>query len=103
VQGTATLSRRLWLVVALVAVGAVVKTVGAVASGSRALLVDALTCFASLAGLGAVVYYLRLGSLPPDEDHPYGHSRFRYRGCCCKPLRLLVRRRGWHCSGHHGR
>ena len=71
---------RLLLVVLLVALGAAVKTLGALGSGSRALLVDSLTCFASLAGLAAVLYYLRLGSMPPDEDHPYGHARLRYGG-----------------------
>ena len=71
---------RLAAVAVLVALGALVKTLGALVSGSRALLVDALTCFASLAGLAAVLHYLRLGGRPPDEDHPYGHYRLRLGG-----------------------
>ncbi len=73
-------SNRLAVFVALIVAGAVVKTLGALDSGSRALLVDALTCFSSLAGLVAVLHYLRLGSSPPDIDHPYGHTRLRYGG-----------------------
>jgi divalent metal cation (Fe/Co/Zn/Cd) transporter len=71
---------RLAVFVALIVAGAAVKTLGALESGSRALLVDALTCFSSLAGLIAVLHYLRLGSSPPDIDHPYGHTRLRYGG-----------------------
>ncbi len=73
-------SSKLAVFVALIVAGAVVKTLGALESGSRALLVDALTCFSSLAGLIAVLHYLRLGSSPPDIDHPYGHTRLRYGG-----------------------
>ncbi len=71
---------RLAAIVVLVAAGAAVKTIGAMLSGSRALLVDALTCFSSLAALAGVLHYLRVGSMPPDRDHPYGHSRLRYGG-----------------------
>lgn len=73
-------SSRLAVFVVFIITGAAVKTLGALESGSRALLVDALTCFSSLAGLIAVLYYLRLSSSPPDMDHPYGHTRLRYGG-----------------------
>ncbi|NOZ88962.1 MAG: cation transporter [Crenarchaeota archaeon] len=75
----ARLTRDAWLAVAALAAaaGASVKIVGALASGSRALLVDALTCIAGLVGLAASIYYVYVGRLPPDSDHPYGHSRLR--------------------------
>jgi divalent metal cation (Fe/Co/Zn/Cd) transporter len=71
---------RLYFVAALVALGAVGKSVAALVSGSRAILADALTCFASVAAVAAILYYYRVSSLPPDEDHPYGHARLRYGG-----------------------
>ena len=71
---------RLWLLAVLVFLGASLKSVATLVSGSRAVLVDALTCFASLAALAAVLYYLRAGEMPPDEDHPYGHYRLRLGG-----------------------
>lgn len=71
---------RLVAFVLLMVLGAIVKIVGGLVYGSRALLLDALTCFSSLAGLAAVLYYLKRGLIPPDADHPYGHSRLRYGG-----------------------
>ncbi len=76
----ASVPRQLAVVVVLVAFGAAAKTVAAVVSGSRAILADSVTCFASLAAAGAVVYYYRASLVPPDEDHPYGHARLRYGG-----------------------
>ncbi|KSW12498.1 hypothetical protein CF15_07190 [Pyrodictium occultum] len=73
-------ARGLPAVVLLSLAGAAVKIYGSLAYGSRALLVDALTCVASLVSLAAVVWYLSIASAPPDEDHPYGHHRLRYGG-----------------------
>lgn len=72
------MDRRLALVSLLVAAGAFVKLAGAWMSGSRVLLVDSLTCIASLAGLAALIYYTRLSAAPPDVDHHYGHYGVRY-------------------------
>ncbi len=44
--------------------------------GSRAALVDLLTCIANLAAVAAAYYALRVASSPPDYDHPYGHERY---------------------------
>jgi len=76
----AAVPARLLAVAALVALGAAAKTVAAASSGSRAILADSVTCFASLASAAAVLYYYRASLVPPDEDHPYGHARLRYGG-----------------------
>lgn len=68
------------LVFIMALAGAVVKVVGGVFYGSRALFVDALTCFANLVALSSILYYYRVSLEPPDTDHPYGHYRFSYVG-----------------------
>lgn len=63
---------------ALATAGAVVKLLGGILYGSKALLVDGVTCIASvLAGIFLVVW-LRRAATPPDFDHPYGHGRLAY-------------------------
>jgi len=74
------LDRGLVAVTLLSLAGATVKIYGSLSYGSRALLVDALTCVANIAALTAVLWYLHVASAPPDEDHPYGHQRLRYGG-----------------------
>ncbi len=71
---------KVWVVVALAVVAAIVKTLGGLLFGSRALLVDALTCIANLVALAGTTYYHRLSELPPDEDHHYGHYRLGFTG-----------------------
>ncbi len=62
----------------LATAGAVVKLFGGILYGSKALLVDGVTCIASvLAGIFLVVW-LRRATTPPDSDHPYGHGRLAY-------------------------
>lgn len=74
------LSSGLVAVAALVALGAALKTVAALVSGSRAILADSMTCLASVASVAAILHYYRVAALPPDSDHPYGHMRLRYGG-----------------------
>ncbi len=59
--------------------GALFKTIAAF-QGSRAALIDVLTCIANLFALFFLVYAVRVSRLPPDEDHPYGHVRFEVVG-----------------------
>ncbi len=63
----------------LALLGALFKSIAAV-QGSRAALVDLLTCIANIIALAALAYVLRVSGLPPDEDHPYGHERFETAG-----------------------
>ena len=63
---------------ALAVAGAVVKLAGGLLHGSRALLVDGVTCVASIASGVLLVYWLGRASLPPDSDHHYGHERLAY-------------------------
>ncbi len=60
--------------------GGVVKIVGGVLYGSRALFVDALTSIANFVSIIATIYYYRKSLLPPDLDHHYGHHRLGFGG-----------------------
>ncbi len=67
------------LALALSFLGALFKLM-AWLEGSMAALVDAATCFASLAA-GAVSIWAQLASSkPPDAEHPYGHERYTLYG-----------------------
>ncbi len=72
--------RLMALALALSVAGAALKIYGGARYSSRAVLVDGFTCVANIAS-GALVLLLMVRSLePPDEDHPYGHSRLLYLG-----------------------
>lgn len=62
----------------LASVGALAKLLGGILYGSKALLVDGLTCIASLIAGGLLIFWLRRSGAPPDLDHPYGHLRLAY-------------------------
>ncbi|MCE4620552.1 MAG: cation transporter [Desulfurococcales archaeon] len=64
----------------LAGIGMILKLAGGVLYGSRSVLIDGATCIGNIAS-GLLLYYsLHRASLPPDEDHPYGHDRFIYAG-----------------------
>ncbi len=52
------------------------KGVVAVATGSTAVLSDAIHSFADLANNGVAFLAARLAGAPPDREHPYGHRKF---------------------------
>ena len=68
-------------------VGAVVNLVLAVGKAlagwygrSSAMMCDAAHSFSDLLSDALTLVALRLGALPPDADHPYGHGRFETIG-----------------------
>jgi cobalt-zinc-cadmium efflux system protein len=64
----------------LALLGGLVKIIGGYLSGSRALIVDALTSFANIFTLGVSIHYFLHSLKPPDVDHHYGHARLNYLG-----------------------
>jgi len=67
-----------WLLIILATslTGGLVKTIGGLIYGSKALFVDALTCIANFISLIVIIRYYSLSLQPPDIEHPYGHHRF---------------------------
>lgn len=53
-----------------------VKAFVGVATGSTAILGDAVHSLTDVANNGIALIALRLSSAPPDHDHPYGHRKF---------------------------
>ncbi len=72
--------RRALVALVLSAAGAAVKLYGSIAHGSKALLVDGLTCLAGLVAGVAAVWWLGEAMRPPDADHLYGHERLVFGG-----------------------
>lgn len=52
------------------------KTTVGVASGSLAILGDALHSLTDVANNGAALVVMRHATAPPDRKHPYGHRKF---------------------------
>jgi cation diffusion facilitator family transporter len=52
------------------------KLVVGLLSGSVALVTDGIHSLSDLASDFVVLGGIRLGAMPPDENHPYGHGRF---------------------------
>jgi cation diffusion facilitator family transporter len=47
-------------------------------SGSVGLLSDALESFVNLAGASFALLMIRIARTPPDDEHPFGHSKAEY-------------------------
>lgn len=54
---------------------ALVKLVGGIASGSFALVSDALNSLGDVVSSSIILLALRVAQTPPDAEHPYGHTR----------------------------
>jgi cation diffusion facilitator family transporter len=61
-------------VVANIALAAA-KLLGGLVGQSHALVADAIESLADLIGSVIIWGGLRLGAVPPDDDHPYGHGK----------------------------
>lgn len=53
----------------------IVKAIAGVASGSAALVADAIHSGSDVLSTVVVLYGLKIAQRPPDEKHPYGHGR----------------------------
>lgn len=68
------------LALLLAGFGALFKILGGVLYGSRAVLIDGATCIGNLLAGIALYKGVKESLRPPDEDHPYGHSRLVLHG-----------------------
>jgi len=53
----------------------ILKAVGGVLSGSRALLADALHSASDVLSSFVILFGVKIANKPPDEEHPYGHGK----------------------------
>jgi cation diffusion facilitator family transporter len=54
---------------------AMVKLISGIVGHSGALIADAAESLADIAGSAVIWGGLRIGAIPADEDHPYGHGK----------------------------
>ncbi len=74
------IARSLGVLLILSLLGGLIKIIGGYLSGSRALIVDALTSFANIFTLILSIRYFLHSLKPPDIDHHFGHIRLNYLG-----------------------
>jgi cation diffusion facilitator family transporter len=67
-----------WLSLAAAIVTVTLKLLAYALTGSVGLLSDALESLVNVLAGGMAVAMLWLADRPPDEDHPYGHSKAEY-------------------------
>jgi cation diffusion facilitator family transporter len=76
--GSTSLERFAWLSIAAALATIALKTLAWWLTGSIGLLSDALESVVNLAAAVLALSMLRLAASPPDEGHPYGHSKAEY-------------------------
>jgi cation diffusion facilitator family transporter len=69
---------------------AIMKGTVGLLSNSKALIADAVHSASDVAGSLAVLIGLRVARMPPDEDHPYGHSKAESIAAIIVSVLLLV-------------
>lgn len=53
----------------------ILKGIGGIISGSKALLADALHSASDIVGSIVVLFGVKIAHKPPDKEHPYGHGK----------------------------
>lgn len=67
-----------WLSTAAAVVTILLKTLAWWMTGSVGLASDAMESFVNLAGATFALWMITIARLPPDDDHPLGHSKAEY-------------------------
>jgi cation diffusion facilitator family transporter len=85
-----SLTRYAWLTLATAIVTVTLKLLAYALTGSVGLLSDALESLVNVLAGGMAVAMLWLAQLPPDDDHPYGHSKAEYFSSGLEGILILV-------------
>ncbi|HLQ71444.1 MAG TPA: cation diffusion facilitator family transporter [Bacillota bacterium] len=64
-----------WVGIIVNALLTILKGIGGIISGSKALLADALHSASDIVGSIVVLFGVKIAHKPPDEEHPYGHGK----------------------------
>lgn len=68
----------------------IVKSIGGLISGSRALLADALHSASDIVSSIVILFAVKIAKKPPDEEHPYGHGKAENVATIIVALLLIV-------------
>src|SRR5699024_1848211 len=72
---TKTIILATWIGIIVNTLLAIIKAIGGVISGSKALLADALHSTSDIVGSIVILFAVKIAHKPPDEEHPYGHCK----------------------------
>lgn len=67
-----------------------IKAIGGILGGSRALIADALHSASDVVGSIVVLFAVKIANKPPDEEHPYGHGKAEGVASIIVALLLIV-------------
>jgi cation diffusion facilitator family transporter len=67
-----------WLSTAAAVATIGLKTLAWRLTGSMGLAADAMESFVNLAGATFALWMITIAKVPPDDDHPLGHSKAEY-------------------------
>src|SRR5690625_5993571 len=68
----------------------ILKAIGGVLSGSRALLADAAHSASDVVSSVVIFFAVKIANKPPDEEHPYGHGKAENIASIIVALLLIV-------------
>ncbi len=85
-----SLVRFAWLSIAVALATIALKGLAWLTTGSVGLLSDAAESFVNLAAAVAVLVALTVAKRPPDDGHPYGHSKAEYFSPLLEGLLIMV-------------
>lgn len=69
---------------------AIIKGLGGVLSGSKALIADALHSASDIVSSVVILFAVRISNRPPDKEHPYGHGKAENIASMIVALLLIV-------------
>lgn len=87
------MDRTLRLALGSIVVGVIVfglKYIAFAVTGSVALYSDALESIINVATAVAAFFAVRLSSVPPDDNHPYGHHKAEYLSAVAEGVLIIV-------------
>lgn len=68
----------------------VLKFIGGIVSGSRALVADAAHSASDVVSSVVILFAVKIADKPPDEEHPYGHGKAENIASIIVALLLIV-------------
>lgn len=79
-----------WIGITVNVLLTIIKGIGGVLSGSRALLADALHSASDIVSSIIILFAVRIANKPPDKEHPYGHGKAENVASIIVALLLIV-------------
>lgn len=79
-----------WIGIIVNLILTIVKAIGGVISGSKALIADALHSASDIVGSIVILFAVKIANKPPDKEHPYGHGKAENIASIIVALMLIV-------------